>query len=561
MADDRNDRIDPKHELPWPKESDPKSVGEQFADPNSADDRRLGREFQETNSSRAKHHHEPLKERIHWPENRKPLYLFLIAFVILLVVAVLAGGLPRVFRNKDIDKRSKEEKSAKPVVETAKVVEPKDQAGLALPGTTIPLTQAYVYARANGYLKKRYVDIGDRVKKGQLLAVIDAPDLDAQVSQARQQVFQAERQLDQQKSQLALNTVTVQRYRVLVAKGVFSRQDGDTQEANYASQVANVQAAQRNVDAFNANLQHQLALQSYEQVRAPFAGVITERDVDEGALISAAGSSGGAQNSPAPQGQNSTAGGTTQAGASNNSGSSGSGPTSATSAQSPGQGGPLFGISQVQRLRILVSVPEGYAPVIHPGLKAPIEVQEYQGAPLVAEVTRTANSIDANTRTMLTELQIDNSAGKLISGMYVVVTFPPALGVQAPLVITGDAIAIRRNTTMVATVVDGKIEWVPVTIGRDFGSETEIVNGLKAGDVIVTNVTDEVVEGAEVEMHMAKGSEEQAAPPKQSVPLGGSTQYGNANITDQNLQGQQGQQNQSGNKQGPAKQKSSESKQ
>ena len=562
MADDRNDRIDPKHQLPWPEESDPKSVGEQFADPNSADDRRLGREFAEKNSSRAKHHHEPLKERIHWPENRKPLYWFLIAFAILVVVGLLAGGLPRLFRDRDIDKRSKAEKSSKPVVETAKVVEPKDQAGLAVPGTTIPLTQAYVYARANGYLKKRYVDIGDRVKKGQLLAVIDAPDLDAQVAQARQQVFQAERQLDQQKSQLALNTVTVQRYRVLVAKGVFSRQDGDTQEANYASQVANVQAAQRNVDAFHANLQHQLALQSYEQVRAPFAGVITERDVDEGALISAAGASSG-QSGPAPQGQNSTAGGTTQAGASNNSGSSGSGPTSATSAQTPGQGGPLFGISQVQRLRILVSVPEGYAPVIHPGLRAPIEVQEYQGAPLVAEVTRTANSIDANTRTMLTELQIDNSAGKLISGMYVVVTFPPAVGVQAPLVITGDAIAIRKNTTMVATVVDGKIKWVPVTIGRDYGSETEIVNGLKAGDIIVTNVTDEVVEGAEVEMHMAKGSEEQAAPPKQSVPLGGSTQYGNANITDQNLQGKQGQQNQSGKgkQQGPSRQKSSESKQ
>jgi multidrug efflux pump subunit AcrA (membrane-fusion protein) len=406
------------------------------------------------------------------------------------------------------------------------------------------------------------VDIGDHVKKGQLLAVIDAPDLDAQVAQARQQVFQAERQLDQQKSQLALNTVTVQRYRVLVAKGVFSRQDGDTQEANYASQVANVQAAQRNVDAYNANLQHQIALQSYEQVRAPFAGVITERDVDTGALISAGGASGGAQMSPAPQGQNSSAGGTTQAGASNNAGSSGSGPTSAVSAQSPGQGGPLFGISQIQRLRILVSVPEGYATAIHPGLKAPIEVQEYQGAPLVAEVTRTANSIDANTRTMLTELQIDNSAGKLIPGMYVVVTFPPVPGQSAPLVITGDAIAIRGNTTKVATVVDGKIQWVPVTLGRDFGSETEIVGGLKAGDVIVTNVNDDVVEGAEVQMHMAKDAEEQATPPKQSVPLGGSTQYGNADLTDQNLQGKQGQQNQSGKgkQQGPSKQKGSESK-
>ena len=562
MADDRNDRIDPKHELPWPEEGDPANVGEQFADPNSGDDRRLGKRFEETNSSRAKRPHEPLKERIHWPENRKPLYLFLIAFVILVAIALLAGGLPRHFRNQDVEQRSQQERDAKPVVETMTVVQPKDQAGLAVPGTTIPLTQAYVYARANGYLQKRFVDIGDLVKKGQLLAVIDAPDLDAQVSQARQQVFQAERQLDQQKSQLALNTVTVERYRVLVAKGVFSRQDGDTQEANYGSQVANVQAAQRNVDAFNANLQHQLALQSYEQVRAPFAGVITERDVDEGALISAAGVSSGGQSGPAPQGQNSSAGGTTQAGASNNAGSSGSGPTAAVSAQSPGQGGPLFGISQVQRLRILVSVPEGYAPVIHVGLKAPIEVQEYQGAPLFAEVTRTANSIDANTRTMLTELQIDNSAGKLISGMYVVVTFPPAVGVQAPLVITGDAIAIRGNTSMVATVVDGKIHWVPVTIGRDFGSETEIVNGLKTGDIIVTDVTDEVVEGAAVEMHVAKGSEQQSTAPKQSVPLGGSTQYGNANITDQNLQGQQGEQNQGGKgkKQGPSKQKSSESK-
>ena len=121
--------------------------------------------FEETNSTRKKHT-PPLKERIHWPENRKPLYWFLIAFVILVVVALLAGGLPRLFRDRDIDKRSKEEKSAKPVVETAKVVEPKDQAGLAVPGTTIPLTQAYVYARANGYLKKRYVDIGDRVKRG-----------------------------------------------------------------------------------------------------------------------------------------------------------------------------------------------------------------------------------------------------------------------------------------------------------------------------------------------------------------------------------------------------------
>jgi hypothetical protein len=367
--------------------------------------------------------------------------------------------------------------------------------------------------------------------------------------------------LEQQKSQLALNTVTVQRYRVLVAKGVFSRQDGDTQEANYASQVANVAAAQRNVDAYKANLQHQIALQSYEQVRAPFAGIITERDVDEGALISASGAGSG-QPASAPQGQISSSGGTAQAGQSNNSGSSGSTNTSASSAQTPGSGGPLFGIADTKRLRILVSVPEGYATAIHVGQRAPIQVQEYAGAELFAEVTRTADSIDANTRTMLAELQIDNAAGKLISGMYAVVTFPPAPGAAAPLLISGDAVAIRHDKQMVATVQDGKIKYVPVTIGRDFGSAVEVLTGLKVGDVIVTDVTDDVTDGREVTVHDAKSAEQQPqTPPSQTTPPGGNTQYGNQGLTDQNLQGQQSKQNQKstgkGNSQKPS---SSESK-
>jgi multidrug efflux pump subunit AcrA (membrane-fusion protein) len=563
MAHDPNDpnqRIDPEHSLPWPEESDPAKVGEQFADPNSADDRRVGRNFEETNFS-GKKHHAPLTEKVHIPKNRKVLWWFLIGFAILFVIVVLAGALPRFFRDRDTKERANNEKNAKPVVETAKVQASKDSAGLVVPGTMIPLTQAYVYARANGYLKKRYVDIGDHVRKDQLLAVIDAPDLDAQVIQAREQVAQAEQQLEQQKSQLALNTVTVQRYRVLVAKGVFSRQDGDTQEANYASQVANVAAAQRNVDAYKANLQHQIALQSYEQVRAPFAGIITERDVDEGALISASGAGSG-QPASAPQGQISSSGGTAQAGQSNNSGSSGSTNTSASSAQTPGSGGPLFGIADTKRLRILVSVPEGYATAIHVGQRAPIQVQEYAGAELFAEVTRTADSIDANTRTMLAELQIDNAAGKLISGMYAVVTFPPAPGAAAPLLISGDAVAIRHDKQMVATVQDGKIKYVPVTIGRDFGSAVEVLTGLKVGDVIVTDVTDDVTDGREVTVHDAKSAEQQPqTPPSQTTPPGGNTQYGNQGLTDQNLQGQQSKQNQKstgkGNSQKPS---SSESK-
>jgi hypothetical protein len=209
-----------------------------------------------------------------------------------------------------------------------------------------------------------------------------------------------------------------------------------------------------------------------------------------------------------------------------------------------------------------VSVPEGYATAIHVGQRAPIQVQEYAGAELFAEVTRTADSIDANTRTMLTELQIDNAAGKLISGMYAVVTFPPAPGATAPLLISGDAVAIRHDRQMVATVQDGKIRYVPVTIGRDFGSAVEVLTGLKVGDVIVTDVTDDVVDGKEVTVHETKNAEQQPqASPSQTTPPGGNTQYGNQGLTDQNLQGQQSKQNQkSTGKSNSQKPSSSESK-
>jgi multidrug efflux pump subunit AcrA (membrane-fusion protein) len=566
MSDERdNPKIDPAHELPWPQGSDPQRIGEDFADPNALDDRRVGKNFEESQFSGSKHR-KPLGERVHAAApkagNRKPLYIFLLVFFCVFALVMVFGFLSRRGDEKDTKRRAQEARDAKPVVETAIVQGATSAAGLVVPGTTIPLTEAYVYARANGYLRKRYVDIGDHVREGQLLATIDAPDLDAQVAQARQQVAQAEQQLEQQKSQLALATVTVQRYRVLVQKGVFSRQDGDQQEANYSSQVANVAAAQRNVEAYKANLEHQVALQSYEQVRAPFAGVVTQRNVDVGALVSAAGATSGGTAS-APQGQSSSAGGTTQAGQSNNAGSSGSSSTAATSAQSPGQGGPLFGIAQVQRLRILVSVPEGYAGAIRVGQKAPIAFQELPDAQLFAEVTRTADSIDPNTRTMLTELQIDNHGGKLIAGMYAVVTFPPAQSGPGPLLISGDAIAIRHDQSQVAVVREGKVHFVPVTIGRDFGTAVEILTGLNAGDVIVVDVTDDVVEGAAVQAHMAPNPQQQPkAPPQQNTPPGGSTQYGPQGMVDQNLGGQQTKQNQKsqGKSGDQSKRNSSESK-
>ena len=551
--DDRRNRYDERElgrGFADPEYAERQQLARSFEDPNALDDARLGKSFEETNSS-GKRKKSPDGARTKSPTDRRKLTIFLISFLVLFLIVLFAGWLPRHERTKEIDRRAKEQQDAKPVVDVVKVEPAQTRQGLVLPGTTIPLTEAYVYARASGYLKTRLVDIGDHVRKDQLLAVVDAPDLDQQVAQAKQQLMQAERQLDQQRSQLALATVTVQRYRVLVRKGVFSQQDGDQQETNYASQVANVQAAQRNVDAYRANLGHVEALQSYEAVRAPFSGVITQRNVDVGALISASGVTSGAESAPAPEGQTSTSGGSQQAGQVNTGGSSGASSTAATTSQSPGQGGPLFGLAQTERLRILVSVPEGYLAAIHVGGHAQLTFQEFPGVNFTGEITRTANSVDPNTRTMLTEVQVDNRSGKLVPGMYTVVTFPPVPGTQAPLLVTGDAVVIRNDQPTLAKVVDGKIHLQPVTIGRDFGGVIEILTGLQAGDIIVTNVTDDVVEGAEVQLHYAKNSEQQPqeAPP-QNAPAGQSTRYSNEGITNQEMQGKPSQENQKGQGQG-----------
>jgi len=565
MAEEFNRRIDPSHELPLPEEqrgealgrdfADPErteaaKLGNSFADPNSLDDARMGKAFIESNSSSPAKKKKAAGHGIK-PQSRRVLYVSLLAMVVAFLLIFLLGWLPRHSRDKAIREQADRERNADPVVEVVRVKRSGAGGGLVVPGTTTALTEAFVYARANGYLKKRFVDIGDRVREGQLLALIDAPDLDQQVDQAREQVRQAESQLNQQHAQLALTKVTVERYRVLVAKGVFSRQQGDQTEADYASQVANVASAERNVEAFKANLRRVIALQGYERVTAPFSGVITQRNVDVGALISTSGGAGGAGSGPAPQGQASSSGGSAQSGQSNNAGASGNVNLAATSSASPGQGGALFGIAQVQRLRILVSVPEGYAGNITAGVHAQLSFQEFPQRSFDGEVTRTSGSLDQNTRTLLTEIQVDNREGKLLPGMYAVATFPPIAGV-APLTVPGDTVVIRNDKTVVATVVDGKIRYVPVSIGRDYGPSIEVLNGIREGDLVVTNVSDEVVDGRTVKVEFSptqEGSSQQK--PEQNQPPGGSTQYGNQGITDQNMQGKQSQQNQKGNGQQP----------
>ncbi len=515
-----------------PETFDRHRLGESFADPNSGDDQKLGQSFAESNSSGKRPKQPKTPKR---PGSRRVLYVTLSALTILFLLIFLLGFLPRHRRNQANAKASEQQRTEVPTIEVRKVQRAKSAAGLVVPGTTTPFTEAFVYARANGYLRKRLVDIGDRVRKGQLLAIIDSPDLDQQVDQARQQLRQAEAQKAQQDTQLALARLTVERWRVLVAKGVFSRQDGDQREADFQAQLANVAAADRNVEAYRANLNRVIALQSYEHVTAPFDGVVTARNVDVGALISAAGSAGGAGPSSAQTG------GSSSAGAANSSGSSGSGPSNSSPANSTGgSGGALFSIAQVGRLRILVSVPEGYASSVKTGQKATLHFQELPAAEVHGSVTRTAASIDPNTRTLLTEVEVDNRDGRLLTGMYAVVTFN-ALDGPGPLTVSGDSIAIRQDRNVVALLRNGAIHLQPVEVGRDYGPAVEILSGLQDGDLIAATFTDEVREGARVqarETQVAGEVSSSKSAPDQHAPTGGSTQYGNPSMSDANLQGQ-----------------------
>ena len=488
--------------------------------------------------------------------NWKKIFLWVGIGIVVLLLIFFLGYLPHRSHERAAEAAAKQREQEEPEVPVVEVKRSGTPGQLTVPGTTSPLTEAFLYARANGYLRKRFVDIGDHVKKGQLLALIDAPDLDQQVEQARQQLHQAEADEAQQQAQLDLRRVTWERWRTLVAKGVFSRQDGDQHETDYRAQLAIVASAQRNVESYRANLNRAIALQSYERVTAPFDGVITQRNTDVGALV---GSSGAAMPAPSPTSQNT--GGSTSTGSTMTSGSSGMANQSSMPSTAQSSGGPLFAVAEIDTLRILVAVPEGYASSIVPGMTAKVYLQERTGKPLDATVTRATHSLDQNTRTMLTEVDLDNHNGSLYPGMYTVVTFVQVRG-EAPLTVPGDAVVVRQDRTMVAIVRDMKVQMVPVEIGRDYGPSVEILSGWQPGDHVTTTVTDGVRQGAKVRPQQTQEPGEDSSnggAQTNKVPNAGPNQYGNQSIVNQqsestNNQGKKGNgtggQSQSGQGQG-----------
>jgi multidrug efflux pump subunit AcrA (membrane-fusion protein) len=560
MSDDLQQRVYPEDERLRNVQDDP---DRQMTRDEWEREESLARQAAHKRHDSVKHDREVQQEhdRKHRTQHRNwgKILLWIGVGIVALLLIFLVGYLPHRAEAKKAAAAAREREQDEPQVPVLEIKRSTKPGQLTVPGTTAPITEAYLYARANGYLKKRFVDIGDRVKKGQLLGLIDAPDLDQQVEQARQQLHQAEADEAQQQAQLDLKRVTWERWRTLVAKGVFSRQDGDQRETDYRAQLALVASAQRNVESFRANLNRAIALQSFERVTSPFDGVVTQRNTDIGALVG----SGGSSTPPPTNSSNSSSGGSAGAGTSNTSGTSGNGNSSATPTTGQAGGGALFAVAQVDKLRILVAVPEGYSTSITTGMQAQVFLQERTGKPLYGTVTRTTHSIDPNTRTMLTEVDLDNHDGSLNPGMYTVVTFVQVRGTP-PLTVPGDAVVVRQDRTTVAIVRDMKVEMVPVEIGRDYGPSVEILSGLHVGDHVITTVTDGVRQGARVRPIQQSGGNGEDAGGKggqqtNQVPNAGPNEYGDQSIVNQksestNNQGKKGGQ---GGQQGSGGQQSS----
>ena len=360
-----------------------------------------------------------------------------------LVVLLIAGAITFLNRRSEANALVKETEAV--AVPNVAVIQAQSESGndeLVLPGNLQAYIESPIFARTNGYLLRWYKDIGSQVQKGELLAAIDTPEVDQELSQAR-----ASR--EQIKAALALAKISADRWANLRKTDSVSQQEADQQASGYQQALANLAAA-------DANVRRLEELESFKNVYAPFSGVLTRRNVDPGALI----------NSGAAAGRE------------------------------------MFDIARVDPLRVYVSVPQAYSPSIKVGIKANVTLQEYPGQKFLGTVVRTADAIDPATRTLNTEVDVPNKNGKLLPGSFGQVHF--ATGTSVPrITIPVNAMLFRAQGPQVAVVdSNGKVHLHPITIGRDFGATLEVLGGVDVSDQIVINPSDSLEEGQQV--HVVK---------------------------------------------------------
>jgi len=382
------------------------------------------------------------------PQRKRHIWIAVLAFVVVIGV-VISGILPRIQARNALARETQQM-----AVPTVAIVHPQRTAPsneVVLPANVQAYIDAPIYARTNGYLKHWYADIGAHVKAGQLLADIETPEVDQQLKQARADLATAQANLN-------LAEITNNRYADLLKKDSVSKQDADNAQGNYAAQKATVQAAEANVNRLQE-------LQSFEKIYAPFAGIITARNTDIGALI--------------------------------DSGSSG------------GQRTELFHIAQPDRLRVYVNVPEVYSQAARPGLIADLTLPEFPGKRFPGQLVRTSNAIDQTTRTLLVEISVNNPTGTLLSGAYAQVHLKlptPTASFTLPV----NALLFRSEGLRVAAVNNNRVELKQVSLGHDYGNEVEVVAGLNGDESIIANPPDFIAQGDEVRIQQQPNPGEQA---------------------------------------------------
>jgi RND family efflux transporter MFP subunit len=366
----------------------------------------------------------------------KAIVLVLVVLVVAVILAV-TGIVPRLKARTRLQQQTNDLAAPNVLVDKPKVGEPSQE--LVLPGNMQAYTDSPIYARTNGYLKKWYFDIGAHVKQGQLLAVIESPEMDKQLVQAKADVATAEANAKNAQIQSA-------RYQDLLKSNAVSAQDTDTFTTAAASTSTQVQSAV-------ANVQRLEQLVGFENVYAPFDGTLTVRNVDVGALINA-----GAGNTPSSE---------------------------------------LFHLAAESVLRVYVNVPQVYSVSTVPGVTATLTLTELPGRTFTGKIVRTSKAIDLNSRTLLVEVDVDNRKGELFPGAYTQVHFK-LNNAHPTMIVPVSALMFRSEGLRVAVIENDKAKLVPITIGRDDGRTVEVIQGLNDSDEVLQNPPDSLIDGETV---------------------------------------------------------------
>jgi RND family efflux transporter MFP subunit len=369
-----------------------------------------------------------------------------IIIAVVLVALLILGGIGLRFLGRSSEEHALDDSTVATSVPTVRTIKPTVSGAaseIALPGNTQALEDTPIYARTSGYLQRWFVDIGQHVNKGQLLATIETPELDEQL-----QVAQAD--LKSAQADLNLANTTSERYQNLLKSDSVSKQETDVAVSGAAAKRAAVEAAE-------ATVRRLQQLQSFEKIYAPYSGVVTLRNTNVGDLI--------------------------------NSGSS----TTASVATA------LYRVADVTKLRVFVAVPEVYAADVRNGDTATLTLDEYPGKVFTGIVTRNSNAIDPSSRTLNVEVDVDNHDGKLLPGAYVFVHFKlPQQALQFSL--PSNALIFRAQGMQVGTVKDGKVHLQRITIGKDNGASVEIASGVSGSDQVILDPSDSLTEGQTVKV-------------------------------------------------------------